>query len=424
MGSFNTTCAISHTRIRPNDKVRLFFLASKGGYYKDPERNILSIGCKCYPWDDFEVIGGISLEATYEDYNNYSFQEDNIFSVYIYNLIRRNYSPNVSVEGEEYNEYHDHMDVKVDDLDWEKIMDMIHSGRLYLNGYGRGAKPAVAMMAIHESVYQIMMDETYEKYVNETSDYRNATYVTVGFQDVLKKNLEKEALSNLDSDWERFLTHFQKKVDAGEITQEQAVIEAKSFARFNKSTNRDHLSQYTFQSESPLNGLRSISEEIKDMIDKGENFPFNPPDDNDLIAKHTEGLYFNSRMSTHNFMYRPLMTSGQEHDLTADGVFWSKVSNVLMTMNREYESEEHILTRKISKQWQEIKLSEIHSTFKEWFDEDDLEERITGINSLFINNPKGSFVTILAGNIKNPEYKALAEVIWNKELDIIIEIDV
>lgn len=424
MGSFNTTCAISHTPIRPNDKVRLFFLASKSGYYKDQERNILSIGCQCYPWDDFEVIGGISLESTYEDYNNYSFQEDNIFSAYIYNIIRRNYSPNISVEGEEYNSYHDHMDVKLDDLDWAKIMNMIHSGRLYLNGYGRGAKPAVAMMAIHESVYQIMMAETYEKYVNETSDYRNATYVTVGFQDALKKNLEKEALSNLENDWERFLKHFQEEADKGTITQEQAIIQAKSFAKIHKSTSRDHLSQYTFQSESPLNGLRDINEEIKNLKAKGENFLTNECDDNDLIAKHTEALYFNGRMSTHNFMYRPLMTSGQEHDLTADGVFWAKVSNALMTMNWEYESEEHILTRKMSKQWQEIKLSEIHETFKDWFDEDDFKERIMKINNIFVNNSKGSFVTILAKDIKNLEYKELAEVIWNKELDIIIEIDV
>jgi hypothetical protein len=424
MGSFNTTCAISHAPIRPDDKVRLFFLASKGGYYKELERNILSIGCQCYPWDDFEVIGGISLEATYEDYNNYSFKEDDIYSHYIHNIIKRDYSPNIRVEGEEYNESHDHMDVKVENLDWEKIMNMIHSGRLYLKGYGRGAKPAVAMMAIHESVYQIMMNETYEKYVNETSDYRNATYVTIGFKDLLLKNLEKEALSNLDSDWERFLKHFQKEVDSGKITHEQAVNQAKLFAKMHKSTSRDHHCNYTFQSESPLNGLRELNDNIKEIVSKGGDFAFNPCKDDELIQKYTEGLFFNSRMSTHNFMYRPVMTSGQEHDLTADGMFWSKVSNALITMNTAYESEEHILTRKMSKQWQEIKLSEIHATFKDWFDEEDFEERIMNINNIFVNSSKGSFVTILAKDIKNPEYNELAEVIWNKELDIIIEIDV
>src|ERR1044071_4618706 len=125
MGSFNTTCAISHAPIRPNDKVRLFFLASQTGYSVDSRKSILSIGCQCYPWDDFQVIGGISLEATYEDYNSYSFDEKSIFAQLILNQIKKNYSENVSIEGKEYNPYHDHMDVNVNDLDWEKILEMI-----------------------------------------------------------------------------------------------------------------------------------------------------------------------------------------------------------------------------------------------------------------------------------------------------------
>jgi len=50
MGSFNTTCAVSHASIRDGDKVRLFFLLSNNFSYDfNPRRDSISKGFQCYP---------------------------------------------------------------------------------------------------------------------------------------------------------------------------------------------------------------------------------------------------------------------------------------------------------------------------------------------------------------------------------------
>lgn len=423
MGSFNTTCAISHSAITPGDKVRLFFLASQDGHSNDAQKNILSIGCKCYPWDDFKVIGGMSLEATYEDYNSYSFDEDSIFSQLILKQIKENYLENVSVEGEEYNSSHDHMDINVNDLDWEKILDMIHSGRLYLKGYGRGVKPAVGMMAIHESVYNIMMKETYEQYKCDTDDYRDSYYVTVGFEDELKESIAKHTAKDNDESWKEFYKYFEEEVKNGEVTEDEAIKQSKRMAKFNKEMDRDTDCNFVFQSRAIIQNLRSFSDKILKLKGTENEIEVNDYSDDDLIYKHAESIFFNGRMMTHNFMYRPLITSGQEYDHVADGIFWQKVSNALLTKSGSWEEDEHILTRKVSKQWQEINLSEILERFKDWFEDEDLEKRIDSLKPIFNNfNEKEVFV-IASSDIKNEKYKPLIEMIWNKELDLHINID-
>lgn len=423
MGSFNTTCAISHSAITPGDKVRLFFLASQDGYSEDAQKNILSIGCQCYPWDDFKVIGGISLEATYEDYNSYSFDEKSIFSQLILSQIKENYLENVSVEGKEYNSYHDHMDVNVNDLDWEKILNMIHSGRLYLKGYGRGVNPAVAMMAIHESVYNVMMKETYEKYKCDTDNYKDAYYVTVGFEDALKENIEKYEVKEDDDSWKNLYKHFKNDIKDGKMTEAEAIQQSKIMAKIYNQMDRDPDCNFVFQSRSIIQSLRHFSDKILKLKNTENEIEINEYSDRDLIKKHTESIYFNGRMMIHNFMYRPLMTSGQEYDHIADGIFWQKVSNELLTKTDSYEEDEHVVTRKLSKQWQEINLSDILERFEEWFEDEDLEDRINSLKPIFNDFNENEILIIPFPELKNEKYKPLIELIWNKELDLHIKID-
>lgn len=424
MGSFNTTCAISHSPITPGDKVRLFFLASQAGFSDDPQKNILSIGCQCYPWDDFKVIGGISLQATYDDYNSYSFDENSIFSKMILEHIKNNYLENVSEEGKEYNEYHDHMDVNVNDLDWQKVLNMIHSGRLYLKGYGRGVKPAVAMMAIHEPIYDIMMKETYEQYKRDSKNYKDSYYVTIGFEDFLKENLDKYAIKEDNESWKKFYEFFEDKVKDGTMTQDQAIKKARHMAELHKDMERDHDCTFVFESRSIVQSLRNFSIKIRKEKDTDKKIEITEYTDNDLISKHAESIYFNERMMTHNFMYRPLMTSGQEYDHISDGVFWQKISNALLTKTDSYEEDEHVVTKKCSIQWQEINLSDILNRLEEWFDEpEDLQEQKDLLKKVLDSVSEGQTLIIPKSEMKDEKYKNLMQYIWNKELDLHIKID-
>lgn len=423
MGSFNTTCAISHAPIRPNDKVRLFFLASQTGYSVDSRKSILSIGCQCYPWDDFKVIGGISLEATYEDYNSYSFDEKSIFAQLILNQIKKNYSENVSIEGKEYNSSHDHMDVNVNDLDWEKILHMIHSGRLYLKAFGHQASPAVGMMAIHESVYEIMMKETYEQYKVDNNDYKNAYYITVGFEDRLKEDVEKYNAEIGENAWKEFYQYFEEEVQKGEMTEEDAIKQSKFMLKHRNEFESDPYCRFAFQSASIIRELRTFSQKIAKLKNTENALEVNEHSDIDLIKKHTESIYFNERMMTHNFMYRPLMTSGQEYDLRDHGVFLKKVSDAILTISSPAEEDEYLATKKFSKQWQEINLSEILERLEGWYNKEDLKEQIDLLKPIFENLSLGEKLIIDSSEIRNEKYKSLIEMVWNKHLDLHINID-
>ncbi|QOI71855.1 hypothetical protein pEaSNUABM47_00372 [Erwinia phage pEa_SNUABM_47] len=420
MGSFNTTCAVSNTPIREGDKVRLFFLLShRFSYNFDPLRNSISQGCQCYPHDDFTVIGGISLEAEYTDYNTYSFDQESIFANYIHSIILRDYEMNVSEEGKEYNPYHDHMDVPKSDLTWEKIQDMMHSGRLHLRSYGNCNLPFVTTMAIHESVYQIMLNEPFERYIGypDGMDYRSDfhPYETVDFNSLLANELTKNNSEEIEKRTQELIEIFKDQFEAEPEKEDEILNMIKRMVKRELSSRRDNGYEYAYAIMSPLEELRELAETSK--TDEENEVEFTPFTDVDLISKTFEGRFFDGRMYTHNIMYRPIITSGQEHDLTSDGIFWMKVGAALMTINDRWESEEHFGTTKYSEQWQEMTYDQMIAGIKEWYEETDEEysDFVTSLNELFKDKHE---IEIKVEDFKNPEYKFISMYIWNKMLPL------
>ncbi len=416
MGSFHTTCAVSHSPIREGDKVRLFFLASQPSWYQfDPIRHSLNKGCQCYAWDDFQVIGGISLEATYNDYNTYEFDEESIFARYIRWIIRSNYSMNVPEEGKEYNEFHDHMNVAVQDLDWEKIFDMQHSGRLFLKGYGDGPLPFVGIMAIHESVYQIMLNEPFEVYVGR-EDGNDNPYKTVNFESALAKKMAKDDQAELNELAEEFKKYYEDEGWTEEKINEVALKMAQH--RVDSRLEQYGLKYVYTNGSTPYAQLRDLLNHNNEKDEEDETkLDFSDVTLNDIKAKVFECEFFNGRFDERHFMYRPLMTAGQEHDLVRDGIFWSKVSAAIGSIGSTWEEEEHVVTRKYSKSWQEVTVAEIMERLDNWYESDDAEY-IKIVDKLETLLKDVSMETISVEQLKSDEYKFIREMIWNTDLEL------
>lgn len=160
MGSFNLTCGVTNSPIIEGQMVKLMFITN-GNY----STNDFS-GCFCYPWDCYSIIG--SIDAKYDDYGCYAFDENSLDAKSILDCIKSEYLMNVVEDGktiDDYNKYHDHMNVSADNLTWKKIQDMIHSGRLFLKC--NEGKPHVSFMAVHKDVYDFIMET---KYKDKTKD--------------------------------------------------------------------------------------------------------------------------------------------------------------------------------------------------------------------------------------------------------------
>lgn len=367
-------------------KYDCFFLRSNlFNYNFDPLRNSLSQGSQCYPHDDFTVIGGISLEAEYSDYNSYSFDQESIFAHYIHSIILRDYVMNISEEGKEYNTYHDHMDVPKSDLTWEKIQDMIHCGRLHLCSYGNCNIPFVTTMAIHESVYQIMLNESFERYIGYpdgvdcNSDFY--PYETVDFNSLLAYEMTKNNTTEIEKRTQELIVMFKDDLEA-DPEKEDKILNMISHM-VNSEINSRHQNGYDYAHTviSPLEELRKLAE--TNTTDKENGVEFTPFTDVDLISKTFEGRFFDGRMKTHNIMYRPIMNSGHGSELSSGGVFWMKVGAALMSM--DCQTEDHFSTTKYSEQWQEMTYEQMISGFNEWYEETDEEYStlVTQLDELF-----------------------------------------
>ncbi|EBS4516468.1 hypothetical protein DQT32_03440 [Salmonella enterica subsp. enterica serovar Braenderup] len=428
MGSFNTTCAISHAPIREGDKVRLFFLASESYRHntEDAEQFSISKGCQCYPHDDFKVIGGVALEATYADYNNYEFDEDSIPAQFILDAIRENYSENIPVDGVDYNEYHDHMSVSVNELDWQKVLDMVHSGRLFLNGYTK-RKAFVATMAVHESVFDVLMYKSVSNYDYDKQDYVAKTldeYVSELINTFLEKKSGKVPQEYIDRAQKIYEKHFEAAAgNAEEISKLQlkmmdfAAEMAEIWSDRDDGNSRGGARDFVWHGGNPFNQMTQFGKKIL-LEDSDEDNPeYYQVTDEDVayIAKLTaETEYFNVGMVVNNFMYRPIMTSGQEHDFPAHAAMLRKLADAIDDIPSPW-SEEHLSVNIHRQQWQEITMTDIERQYNEWYD-DDAEENLAVLKAAI----KGLPVLVVKPedmHYRNDKYE-LCDAIDNKTLEL------
>lgn len=354
MGSFNTTCAVSHASIRDGDKVRLFFLLSNQFSYNfDPQRDSINKGGQCYPWDDFTIIGGVSIPATYADYGSYDFDEKSIESLYIHDFITTNYVENVSEKGQEYNEFHDHMDVKVDDLSWGKIQDMIHSGRLFMNngGYSKESSnlPFVAVLAVHENVYQVM----------------------IGSNEDIENELVNETSYN---------------------SENQFGVIKKRFFNLQPIAN----------AEEPTMGMKQLAKKLKLSIDN-KNI--------ERAALETDKFLIS--MYCYNLMLRPVRTSGQDGDLESEVNFMRRIASAVENIPEKWD--DTLPTNKFSLNWQEANLSDLQEMIKDAYNNLNDEEYLYFAKMI---EDKDKIIIEPEDWEKNEYYEYLGDFFSNKVLPL------
>ncbi|UYE98802.1 hypothetical protein XbC2_374 [Xanthomonas phage XbC2] len=417
MGSFNTTCAVSNTPIIEGDDVRLFLLASSKLYTDtDVKKTGLAHGCQCYPWDDFQVIGGFPLKAKYADYDNYTVDEESIEARFIMMKLRQNYVMQTREEGKKYRGWEeDFLDIPASDLTWDLVFEMHHRECFWLQGYGNYNTPYLGIMAIHESVYQLMLDEDHEVYigypegVSYDSDFH--PYENRNFQIALQKELERDLNVEKALIAKEYYSSYQEELKSGKITEEQMYARCNRIAEMRLSDNDSHRMHYAF-------ATRSIYQEIVEAVN---GFNKNNPeravelDLNAIRVLDFEAKYFNERMQARNIMYRPIMISGQVHDRVADGVFLQKVAAAVGALGYEWEEDEHVVTQKFTTSWQEVTVPQIIESISDWYEGDELEEHLSYINNLIGDK---DVVVFTKEDLEKEENKFLRSLIWNKTLDL------
>lgn len=396
MGCFNTTCAISHAPIIPGCKVRLFFLVSNRFYYDEPERNILSLGCQCYPHDDFTVLGGVPIEATYADYGRYDFDYKNIFVRHILNELKECYSKNVSEPNKEYNSSRDFMDINVENLDWPLIFDMIHTGRLYIRGY-RGKKLGVAVMAVHESIYQMMSTKSngFSKYLKTQSDF-------------LQENIAQR---------NDLLLQLKPFIEQKKMSEDLIPLPRDDF-NFDHSYDRN---------QNPYYKIKELIEKYHKVLDTEDEFELKIISDEQIIKKIYEAGYFNISMKVENIMYRPIMTSGQVYELFESSLFHYQIaealSNIKIPNHDDYDDEDYINAPQAVNIVQKVKLSDIYNKCKTYSNSKKGNEMLGQAEDFFAGYAEGTRVTISKKDMKNKKDKKFIDLFQNKDIDIEVYID-
>lgn len=381
MGSFNTTCAISHTPIRDGDAVRLFFLKSNSDDHN---------GFECYPHDNFQIVGGIALKATYADYNNYEFDEDSVEAKYILSLLKEEYLENVPEPGVKYNEYHDHMSIKVEDLDFETIQNMTHSGRFFVRKYGK-EKGYIATMAVHESIFNVVQAKSYENH--EFDDNRNSIYTTFTLEDEIAKEIASQTAMTYEQcfkiEYEKVLERHKDKL-GGEDSEKilELVERLAEFAAEEKVSglydSDSHRYEYIVNRRNPVKYMARFlreqkkleSEEYDDV--EAHNIQLSLEELESVVRPVCEVRFFNIGMYTYNLMYRPIMTSGQEHDLPAHAQFLHEMADAISMIPSPWGDDESIATKIHKELWQEVTLTQLKARYDEWYD-DEADKRLQPI---------------------------------------------
>jgi len=123
-------CMLSNTPIHNNTKVKLYFLIAEGVYKKPLFKEKIF-----YPWDTSKILGGVSLNATYTEYNQFKIQDDEK-SRYILSLLRK--------------------DQNNENLTFEEIFDQLTTSNIKLNKT-TNENAYLNIGLVHEDIYKHMI---------------------------------------------------------------------------------------------------------------------------------------------------------------------------------------------------------------------------------------------------------------------------
>lgn len=353
MGSFNTTCAISRAPITPDQKVRVFFLVMDTHSYHYDKRtkglfSLPQMGSKCYPWDNFKVIG-LPLLGTYEDYNNYEFIDKDLEKLTL-EAINEIYIPNTVQEGkeeEDYNEYHDYLNIeKISDM--KELQDMEHSGALRVKSYH--GTSIIVKMAIIEDVFQQIIKPT--KYCMDRRNYKKYSSMDEYVQELYNKVKDQESLmKEADPAFDSLKEVLKEKAKSEKEYQER--LEMMMDFKI-ENLLRKHFEEPAIYNDIISKNLNTTSPELKmKMIEAWAVFK-----------------WIKNFMQSYNIEFNPAITSGQDYDFKRHGKMLEKLSEVVSNITPPYSDETVTLKSKKIEQLS-ISLQELEDKMNDWFEPQD-----------------------------------------------------
>lgn len=350
MGSFNTACAITGVPIIPGQPVKLFLLVQGGSY-----KGTLAGGSICYPWDQYQFLG-LPMNAVYADYNNYEISEESEWALEgNLKVLKEKYVMNVVEEGKtlkDYNEYHDHMLVQKEDLEWGKVEGMIHSDRFFIKNW-RG-KALVHVMAIPIEVYNSFMEGSIEFWREGIVLNNCKEFVDYKMEKFNKNKVEgDESFKNLR---ETLMEKLGKTITPqnGEpyvMTQERIDSSLESYKKVLSFREQNERMEWMYDFYS-----------IRDHIGFNEDF----------LRSIYELEFMATQMMVRNHVIRPTMLSGQEWDFQGHGDYLLGLAHAVKSMKYRHDDEnlplENII--KVESIYQ-IKYSVLKSTVEGWWPDDE-----------------------------------------------------
>lgn len=403
MGSFNAACAISKSPLRPGDKVRLMFIGTNEQYYGNVEskeslrRNGLFQGTTMYSSDTFRVLGGVSLQCTYEDYGNFELIEKSFFSEYLLDKIQEK-------QGADY-----------DRMTFEEALEQIYEGQLFLHPVSDGEFskiPYLNIMAIHEEVYQVLLNKDFYTWWWEEDGVKHPSG-NRKLADFVRKEIKERAPSDVRKT-ERFVELYE--IFSRSMTPEQADEIAYSMAELDnrirsRSDSYDRW-KFCYGAETPYHEMTEYNNKRTD--EERAEFPIT---DEEMITRMMEAYVFNIAMDTNHYQYLPGGLSGQEYDLAPYANTLIDIARAVIATNNR-EDDEKLPTRTVVSHYSEISLDAIKASVVDWYDDTESDyarswyELIADFENQF-EVLKTDTIIITKEQLQTPEYEDLREVVPN-----------
>lgn len=334
MGVLNKTCSISNTPILDGQKVRIFFLASCRGKYQQQSALFSNTESYFLPniYSQYKMIGGIGLEAVVDDETSCSFHFDHhsFQAKYILKKIQEQYFMlNKCEEGKNYVSLaeDESFNISKEKLTFEKVLDLINKGDLYLNSIMRkDVVDSVSIMAVHEDVYQMLLDDSQEEYTREDN------YVQMTLDYFFKVELKKREKWKNESQT-RAESYKKRILDMKKDWSEKETLDldknALSFAYAMNKFGQDYETSYALNGNDPYSGMLCLKVEIEDPISEDE-----------IFKKIVEEKFFVKKLDEYNLMLRPTITSGDERDYDQHIKFLGKMEKVVLGIKEKQDEAE------------------------------------------------------------------------------------
>lgn len=332
MGILNKTCSISNTPILDGQKIRIFFLASCRGRYQQQSALFSNTESYFLPnvYSQYNVIGGIGIEAVVDDeeYCSFSFDHESLQAKYILKQIsKRYYMLDKEAESKNHKSLanEESFNISRENLTFENVLSMIEQGDLYVSSILRSdVLDSVSIMAVHEDVYQMLLGDSQKEYTREDG-YVQMTF-DYFFNNEMKKKIKWNEVNEekVKRQKERF-----DKLNLNSVSDEDMDRKTRLLVYGMNKFGHDYETSYSFNGTDPYSGMLMFSLETDTTISEEE-----------IFKKTVEEKFFMKKLDEYNLMLRPTITSGEDRDYEQFINFYDKLKNVIVEINKRETDEE------------------------------------------------------------------------------------